>query len=109
VLFSAAVERSRTTAEEDGLDHGSAPGVLPCVTSATERQLIPQALWIRGSCEFFILCMQFMYFPISDAVSVEFEIKKTINHKLNIKIKFRRHYWIFYNKNFETRSHLTIF
>jgi hypothetical protein len=35
--------------------------------------------------------------------------KKSINHKPNIKIKFRLHHWIFDNKNFETRSHLTIF
>jgi hypothetical protein len=35
--------------------------------------------------------------------------KKFINHKSNIKIKFRSHNWISDNKNFETRSHLTIF
>jgi hypothetical protein len=37
------------------------------------------------------------------------ETKKSINHKSNIKIKFRSHHWISDNKNFETRSHLTIF
>jgi hypothetical protein len=37
------------------------------------------------------------------------KLKKSINHKSNIKIKFRSHYWISDNKNFETRSHLTIF
>jgi hypothetical protein len=35
--------------------------------------------------------------------------KKSINHKPNIKIKFRSHHWISDNKNFETRSYLTIF
>jgi hypothetical protein len=35
--------------------------------------------------------------------------KKSINHKSSIKIEFRFHHWIPDNKNFETRSHLTIF
>jgi hypothetical protein len=37
------------------------------------------------------------------------KLKKSINHKSNIKIKFRLHHWIPHNKNFEIRSHLTIF
>jgi hypothetical protein len=35
--------------------------------------------------------------------------RKSINHKPNIKIKFQSHHSISDNKNFETRSHLTIF
>jgi ABC-type histidine transport system ATPase subunit len=35
--------------------------------------------------------------------------KKSINHKPNIKIKFRSHHWNSDNKNFEIRSRLTIF
>jgi hypothetical protein len=41
--------------------------------------------------------------------STMIETKKSINYKLNIKIKFRSHHWISDNKNFEIRSHLTIF
>jgi hypothetical protein len=37
------------------------------------------------------------------------ETKKSINHKPNIKIKIWSYHWISDNKNFETRSHLTIF
>jgi hypothetical protein len=37
------------------------------------------------------------------------ELKKSINHKQNIKIKFRLHHWISDNENFEIISHLTIF
>jgi hypothetical protein len=37
------------------------------------------------------------------------ETKKSVHHKPNIKIKFWSHHWISDNKNFETRSHLTIF
>jgi hypothetical protein len=36
------------------------------------------------------------------------QTKIYINHKPNIKIKFLSHHWISDNKNFETRSHLTI-
>jgi hypothetical protein len=37
------------------------------------------------------------------------ETKKSINHKPNIKIKFRSRHWISDNKNFETRSHWLYF
>jgi hypothetical protein len=37
------------------------------------------------------------------------ETKESMNLKPNIKIKFRLHQWISDNKNFEARSHLTIF
>ena len=38
-----------------------------------------------------------------------FELKKTITIKLSIQIKFEYHHYLFYDKIFKTRPHLSMF
>jgi hypothetical protein len=47
--------------------------------------------------------MQLMYFPISDDVSVGFEIKKIYKSQTKYQLKFRSQHWISDTKNFENK------
>jgi len=46
---------------------------------------------------------------IDDHMQGELLLKKSINLKLYVQIKFRLHHYVFYDKIFETIPHLTIF
>ena len=52
-----------------------------------------------------------MWGQIDDIIHTqeEFTLKKTINHKLCIQIKFQLHHYLFHDKIFKTRPHFPIF
>jgi hypothetical protein len=77
--------------------------VLLHVASTTKNQSVAKGTRLE--------CMHAKENEIDDINHVQhwLKLKKPINNKPNIKVKFRSHHWISNNKNFETRSHLTIF
>jgi hypothetical protein len=71
-------------------------GVLLCVASATKWHLVVESLGLE--------CMHAKENRIDNISHMQhwLKLKKSINHKPNIEIKFRSHHWISDNKNFET-------